>query len=90
MHSERNNLTNAFETEILHRSRQRAEKGYSGTGFNWAAMPAYVAGLSSFANSAIQPGSDVNAVEDTSFDKVGGGIFQAQIPDYGGTAAYGY
>jgi hypothetical protein len=51
-------------------------------------MPAAIAGKTDFAANSTQTGSSIQTVEDLSTSKVGGGAAQAEIPAYGGTAAY--
>lgn len=65
--------------------------GGSGLGWYWQGYPNVIGGLTEYNPQALMPGSNIQAVgatQDASELKVGGGPTQADIPDYGGTAAY--
>jgi hypothetical protein len=70
---EQNQLTSYYEAEMLRKSRQTPEEGYSGMGYWWYGYPSYIGGISSFAAAAGDPGSNLEAVEEKSMSKVGGG-----------------
>lgn len=83
-----NQLTPYYESEMRRRGNQKPENGFSGMGYWWYGYPGYIGGISNFAADAGDPGSNMEAVSETSFAKVGGGPLSADVPDYGGTAAY--
>jgi hypothetical protein len=85
---QQNQLVNYYEDEIRSRQPRKALEGYSGNGYWWYGYPAYIGGISDFAAAAGDPGSNLEAVAETSMSKVGGGILGADIPPYGGTAAH--
>lgn len=65
--------------------------GGAGLGWYWQSYPNVISGLTEYATDATMPGSNIEAVRATevaSESKVGGGPSQAEVPDYGGTAAY--
>jgi hypothetical protein len=65
--------------------------GGSGYGWFWQSYPNVISGLTEYDPQATITGSNMGAVgatEAASESKVGGGPSQAQVPDYGGTAAY--
>lgn len=64
--------------------------GGQGLGLYWYSYPSVIGGMTEYNPAALMPGSDLSAVQqsETFTDKVGGGAAQAEIPDYGGTAAY--
>jgi hypothetical protein len=63
--------------------------GYDGTpGYAWNVMPGLIGGLSDFGQVSTDTGVPVGTPEVPDEGKVGGGPIQAQVPDYGGTAAY--
>lgn len=62
--------------------------GYEGNGYYWNNYPALIAGTSNFGQVSTIPGVPVGTPEVPSEGKVGGGPTQAEIPAYGGTAAY--
>lgn len=65
--------------------------GGAGLGWFWQGYPAVIGGLTEYNPNATMAGSNLDAVRQTeiaSESKVGGGPTQAEIPDYGGTAAY--
>jgi len=62
---------------------------YAGSaGIYWNQMPAFIAGQSDFAGFSTETGVPMNTPVVESETKVGGGPSSAQVPDYGGTAAY--
>lgn len=62
--------------------------GYQGNGFYWNTYPGLLGGLSQYQNVSTETGSPVGSVGTADTAKVGGGPGQAEVPDYGGTAAY--
>lgn len=65
--------------------------GGQGLGYYWQQYPGVVAGRTEYDPQATLPGSNLEAfVQSTenALGKVGGGVQQAEVPDYGGTAAY--
>jgi len=64
--------------------------GGQGLGWYWQGYPSVIGGMTEYDPSALMPGSNMEAVQqsEVSTSKVGGGAAQAEIPDYGGTAAY--
>jgi hypothetical protein len=62
--------------------------GYSGYGYFWNNYPAMIAGTSDYASMSTTTGAPVGTPTEESMLKVGGGPSQADVPDYGGTAAY--
>jgi hypothetical protein len=63
--------------------------GYAGNGMYWNNYPGLLSGISGYAAVSTATGSPVGTPEVPANDlKVGGGPSQAEIPDYGGTAAY--
>lgn len=65
--------------------------GGSGYGWFWDSYPSVISGLTEYDPQATMTGSNLDAVKATevaSESKVGGGRSQAEVPDYGGTAAY--
>lgn len=62
--------------------------GYAGEGYFWNNWPALVAGQSRFADISTETGVPVGTPVPQDQLKVGGGPTQAEVPDYGGTAAY--
>jgi hypothetical protein len=57
-------------------------------GIYWNKMPAFIAGQNSFAGYSTLTGVPEGTPIQAEFGKVGGGAPEAQIPAYGGTAAY--
>jgi len=62
--------------------------GYSGYGYFWHNYPALIAGTSDYAAMSTTTGAPVGTPAEESMLKAGGGPTKAEIPDYGGTAAY--
>lgn len=65
--------------------------GGQGLGWFWQGYPNVIGGLTEYDPNTTMPGSNMQAVgqaEIASESKVGGGPSQAEVPDYGGTAAY--
>lgn len=66
--------------------------GGAGLGWYWTGYPAVIGGLTEYDPNVTMTGSNMQAVGDNpeiaSESKVGGGPSQAEVPDYGGTAAY--
>lgn len=62
--------------------------GYAGYGFFWNTYPALIAGTSDYAGVSTTTGVPVGTPSEESMLKVGGGPTKAEVPDYGGTAAY--
>ena len=66
--------------------------GGAGLGWYWQGYPAIIGGLTEYDPNVTSTGSNMSAVMDqpevASESKVGGGPSQAEVPDYGGTAAY--
>ena len=62
--------------------------GYNGSGFYWSTYPGLLGGQSGYQNVSTETGMPVGSVQTADTAKVGGGAAQAEIPDYGGTAAY--
>jgi hypothetical protein len=66
--------------------------GGQGLGWFWNGYPAIIGGLTEYDPGVTMTGSNMQAVNDepevASESKVGGGPSQAEVPDYGGTAAY--
>lgn len=66
--------------------------GGQGLGWYWQGYPAVTGGLTDYDPRVTEVGSNMQAVmsqpQVASELKVGGGPTQAQVPDYGGTAAY--
>jgi hypothetical protein len=65
--------------------------GGEGNGDFWQLYPGMIGGLVEYNPMALEPGSNREALSDyseQSFGKVGGGAADAEIPPYGGTAAY--
>jgi hypothetical protein len=64
--------------------------GYNGYGYYWGQYPAIVGGTSDYQAMSTITGVPVGTPEPEyqSEAKVGGGPAQAEVPDYGGTAAY--
>jgi len=62
--------------------------GYSGYGYFWNNYPSMVAGTSDYAAVSTTTGVPVGTPTEESMLKVGGGRKRAEVPDYGGTAAY--
>ena len=66
--------------------------GGQGLGWFWQGYPNVIGGLTEYDPSVTMTGSNMQAVnaqpEIASESKVGGGRSQAEVPDYGGTAAY--
>jgi hypothetical protein len=66
--------------------------GGQGDGWYWNAYPNVIGGLNEYDARVTDVGSNMAAVMDqpevASESKVGGGPSQAEVPDYGGTAAY--
>ena len=66
--------------------------GGQGLGWYWQGYPNIIGGLTEYDPSVTMTGSNMQAVNDqpevASESKVGGGPSQAEVPDYGGTAAY--
>lgn len=62
--------------------------GYAGYGYYWGQYPAIIGGYSDYQAMSTATGSPVGTPEAQSDAKVGGGPSQAEVPDYGGTAAY--
>ena len=69
-----------------------ATYGGQGLGWYWQGYPNIIGGLIGYPPEATMPGSNMSVVNDqpevASESKVGGGPSQAEVPDYGGTAAY--
>jgi len=62
---------------------------YAGSsGIFWDQMPAVISGATNYAGVSTITGVPMGTPEDAESGKVGGGAAKAQIPDYGGTAAY--
>jgi hypothetical protein len=62
---------------------------YQGNAGNqWSGMPAFIAGTSNYAGLSTVTGVPEGTPDVGYTDKVGGGRTTAQIPDFGGTAAY--
>jgi hypothetical protein len=57
-------------------------------GIYWNQMPAFIAGQNNFAGFSTLTGVSEGTPIEAEFGKVGGGTAEAQVPDYGGTAAY--
>lgn len=85
---QQNQLVSYYENEIRSRQPQKALEGYSGNGYWWYGYPAYVGGISDFAAAAGDPGSNLEAVAETSMAKVGGGILNATGTPGAGSVAY--
>lgn len=69
----------------------RTTYGGQGLGWFWNSYPNVIGGLTEYDPNATMPGSNIDAVQSTAVAselKVGGGPSQAEVPDYGGTAAY--
>jgi hypothetical protein len=66
------------------------KKGYSGYGYYWGPYSQLMSGTSDIAGLSTETGSPVGTPSPVAYDmlKVGGGRAEAQVPDYGGTAAY--
>lgn len=62
--------------------------GYSGYGYFWNNYPALIGGTSRFGDVSTETGVPVGTPVPQDEKKVGGGPTEAQVPDYGGTAAY--
>lgn len=62
--------------------------GYAGYGAFWQQYPGMIAGVSGYGAMSTTTGVSVGTPSEESMLKVGGGPSQAEIPDYGGTAAY--
>lgn len=66
--------------------------GGQGLGWYWMGYPAITGGLTEYDPRVTMTGSNLSAVQSqpevASESKVGGGPSQAEVPDYGGTAAY--
>jgi hypothetical protein len=62
--------------------------GYNGYGAFWTQYPGIIAGESGYGAMSTDTGSPVGTPDVGYTDKVGGGATAAQVPDYGGTAAY--
>lgn len=62
--------------------------GYNGDGWYWNLYPAVISGLSGYATPSTETGAPTNAYVEDSSMKVGGGPNTAEVPAYGGTAAY--
>ena len=62
--------------------------GYNGDGWYWQQYPYVISGLSGYATPSTETGAPTNTYVENSSMKVGGGTNTAQVPDYGGTAAY--
>lgn len=62
--------------------------GYSGYGYFWNNYPSMIAGKSDYAGMSTTTGVPVGTPTEESMLKVGGGPSQAEVSDYGGTAAY--
>jgi hypothetical protein len=66
--------------------------GGQGLGWYWQGYPNITGGLTEYDKNVTETGSNMQAVMSqpkiASESKVGGGRSKAQIPDYGGTAAY--
>lgn len=63
---------------------------YAGSaGVYWNQMPAIIGGIADFAGLSTETGSPMRTPDvGAGTGKVGGGAAQAEVPDYGGTAAY--
>jgi hypothetical protein len=62
---------------------------YAGSaGIYWNQMPAFIGGISDFAGFSTETGVPMGTPAVSDELKVGGGPTSAQVPDYGGTAAY--
>jgi hypothetical protein len=62
---------------------------YAGSaGIYWDQMPAIIAGSSGYSALSTETGVPMGTPAIDSELKVGGGPSQAEVPDYGGTAAY--
>jgi hypothetical protein len=62
---------------------------YAGVpGMFWDQMPALIAGQSDYVGLSTVTGAPAGTPDVGYTDKVGGGAGAAQIPDFGGTAAY--
>ena len=62
--------------------------GYAGYGAFWQQYPGIIAGQSGYGAMSTTTGAPVATPAEESMVKVGGGPAEAEIPDYGGTAAY--
>lgn len=66
--------------------------GGQGLGWFWQGYPNVIGGLTEYDPAVTMTGSNMQAVNAQpvieSESKVGGGRAKAQVPDYGGTAAY--
>lgn len=62
--------------------------GYSGYGYFWNNYPALIGGTSEYAAMSTVTGAPLGTPDVGSEKKVGGGPTDAEIPAYGGTAAY--
>lgn len=64
--------------------------GYNGYGYYWGQYPAMVGGLSGYQSMSTETGVPLGtpAPQEEQQEKVGGGASSAEIPAYGGTAAF--
>lgn len=62
---------------------------YAGSaGIYWNIMPAMIGGIADYAGLSTETGAPMGTPDVQNEAKVGGGPAQAEVPDYGGTAAY--
>jgi hypothetical protein len=62
---------------------------YAGSaGIYWNQMPAFIGGISDFSGFSTETGVPMGTPAVSDELKVGGGPTSAQVPDFGGTAAY--
>jgi hypothetical protein len=57
-------------------------------GIYWDKMPTFIAGQNRFAGFSTLTGATLGTPAEAELGKVGGGASKAEIPAYGGTAAY--
>jgi hypothetical protein len=63
--------------------------GYRGDGWYWNQYPNVISGINGYAAPSTQTGMPLGSPDpEDGTGKVGGGAAQAEIPAYGGTAAY--
>lgn len=62
--------------------------GYAGYGYYWNVYPGLIAGTSRFGGVSTETGSPVGTPMPENEKKIGGGPTEAEVPAYGGMAAY--